>query len=85
MEMGPPKSRLNPAEGKPKATEQEKAKPAGNKDRLKVFIATVDLGRLPPGKSWVKAQRKKGRLQYLYVLGQVPVGFGPVVEEDGDD
>jgi hypothetical protein len=53
----------------------------GSRYSAKVFIATVDLGRL--GK-WVKGQRKKKNMQYLYVLGQNPVGFGPVVEEDSD-
>jgi len=45
----------------------------------KIFIAAVDLGKL--GK-WVKTQRKKGRMQHLYVLGQAPMGLGSVVEED---
>jgi hypothetical protein len=31
---------------------------------------------------WAKKQRKKKRMQYLYVLGEVPVGFGPVIEDD---
>ena len=38
----------------------------------KIYIATVDLERL--GK-WVKGQRKKGKMQYLYVLGQIPHGL----------
>lgn len=67
---------LPPANGKP-TTER-----SPNKNKAKVFIATVDLGRLGKG---VKAQRKKKRMQYLYVLGQNPVGFGPVIEDDTED
>jgi ABC-type phosphate transport system substrate-binding protein len=52
------------------------------KNTAKVFIATVDLGKL--GKD-VKAQRRKMRMQHLYVLGQVPVGFGPVPEQDEEE
>jgi len=61
---------------------ENKARIAENKDKPRVFIATVDLGRL--GK-WVKGQRKKMRMQHLYVLGQAPAGFGPVIEEEGSN
>jgi hypothetical protein len=47
-------------------------------ERAKVYIATVDLGVL--GK-WVKAQRRKNKMQHLYVLGQTPKGLEPVEEE----
>jgi len=51
----------------------------GPKDeKAKVYIATVDLGVL--GK-WVKAQRKKNKMQHLYVLGRTPKGLEPVEEE----
>ena len=46
--------------------------------RAKIYIATVDLGEL--GK-WVKPQRKKKKMQHLYVLGQIPHGLGPLNEE----
>jgi len=46
--------------------------------KTKIFIANIDLGAL--GKD-VKRQRKKRKMQYLYVLGQVPIGFGTLVEE----
>jgi len=47
-------------------------------EKSKVYIATVDLGVL--GK-WVKAQRKKKKMQHLYVLGRTPKGLEPVEEE----
>jgi hypothetical protein len=43
----------------------------------KIYIATVDLERL--GK-WVKGQREKGKMQYLYVLGQIPHGLDQLNE-----
>jgi hypothetical protein len=51
-------------------------------EKAKIFIATVDLGRLG---GWVKTQRKKKQMQHLYVLGQMPMGFAPVAEEDAAD
>ncbi|KAE8450482.1 hypothetical protein EG329_006212 [Mollisiaceae sp. DMI_Dod_QoI] len=54
---------------------------AGQK-KTKVFVASVDLGRL--GK-WVKRERKKNRMQYLYVLGQIPDGFGPMGDKQVSD
>ena len=48
------------------------------KEKAKVYIATVDLGVL--GK-WVKTQRKKNKMQHLYVLGRTPKGLEPVEEE----
>jgi hypothetical protein len=36
---------------------------------VNVFVASLDLGRLG---EWVKARRKRWRLQDLYVFGQMP-------------
>jgi hypothetical protein len=44
----------------------------------KIYIATVDLERLG---RWVKGQRKKGKMQHLYVLGQIPHGLDQLNEE----
>ena len=46
---------------------------------IKIFIANVDLGAL--GK-WVKMQRKKDKMQAVYVLGQTPMGFSPIPEDE---
>lgn len=46
---------------------------------IKIFIANVDLGAL--GK-WVKIQRKKDKMQAVYVLGQTPMGFSPIPEDE---
>ncbi len=46
--------------------------------RAKIYIATVNLETLG---RWVKAQRKKKKMQHLYVLGQIPGGLKPVEEE----
>jgi hypothetical protein len=52
--------------------------PRRNEKPTKIYIATVDLERL--GK-WAKSQRKKSRMQHLYVLGQIPHGWGQLDEE----
>ena len=83
MELPQPKAAYAPTDPADKlATSRRPSTSGGDKGTAKVFIATVDLGRL--GK-WVKGQRKKMRMQHLYVLGQNPVGFGPVLEEDSDE
>jgi len=46
---------------------------------IKIFIANVDLGVL--GK-WVKIQREKDKMQAVYVLGQTPMGFSPIPEDE---
>jgi hypothetical protein len=52
----------------------------GTKEKpIKIFIANVDLGAL--GK-WVKTQRKKDKMQAVYVLGQMPMGFSPIPEDE---
>jgi len=52
----------------------------GTKEQpIKIFIAKVDLGAL--GK-WVKTQRKKDKMQAVYVLGQTPMGFSPIPEDE---
>jgi hypothetical protein len=52
----------------------------GTKDNpIQTFIADVDLGAL--GK-WVKAQRKKAKMQAVYVLGQTPMGFRPIPKDE---
>jgi hypothetical protein len=54
----------------------------GTKEKpAKIYIATVDLERL--GK-WAKAQRRKQKMQHLYVLGQIPHGLEPLKEETED-
>jgi hypothetical protein len=45
----------------------------------KIYIATVDLEKLG---RWVKNQRKKGKMQHLYVQGQIPHGLSQLKEEN---
>jgi hypothetical protein len=51
------------------------------RDTAKLLIATVNLERLG---SFAKKQRKKRNMQYIYVIGSNPMGFGSVMEEEGD-
>jgi len=50
-----------------------------NEKPIQIFIANVDLGAL--GK-WVKTQRKKEKMQAVYVLGKTPMGFQPIPEDE---
>jgi hypothetical protein len=50
--------------------DEKQAHNVGSKPKL--FIARVDLGKL--GRA-VAAQRRKGHIQHLYVVGQMPPGF----------
>lgn len=52
-----------------------------HRETAKLLIATVNLERLG---SFAKKQRKKRNMQYIYVIGSNPMGFGSVQEEDGD-
>lgn len=55
---------------------------SGGSDTYKVFVADVNLGKMG---DWVRHQRKRNKMQYIYVLGLNVVGFPPVVEDDGED
>ena len=55
---------------------------SSGENKAKMFIATVDLGKL--GRE-VKAKRRKMQMQHLYILGRVPNGFGPVLENDEEE
>jgi hypothetical protein len=46
---------------------------------VKVPIGVADLGRLG---RWAKKQRKKEKLQYIYVLGQNPDWLRPEQDEE---
>ncbi|KAE9962470.1 hypothetical protein BLS_000293 [Venturia inaequalis] len=52
-----------------------------HRETAKMLIATVNLERLG---SFAKKQRKKGNMQYIFVIGSNPMGFESVPEEDVD-
>ncbi len=53
--------------------------PMGPKDKeVEMKIGTIDLGTL--GRS-AKKQRQKGNIKHIYILGQLPRGFGTIDEE----
>jgi hypothetical protein len=68
----------------PKFEDSDSRRPSvtgAHRETAKLLIATVNLERLGP---FAKKQRKKRNMQYIYVIGSNPMGFGSVQEEDCD-
>lgn len=63
-------------------TSATKLKGSSEAGTYKVFVADVNLGKMG---DWVKHQRRKNKMQYIYVLGQNVIGFPPVAEGEEDD
>lgn len=78
MELPQSKYATNRNESTPSMSRRNSA----SRNTAKVYIATVDLSKL--GK-WVKNKRRRNEMQHLYVLGQNPVGFGPLQEDSDED